>query len=56
MINVIVGMLERNQLTPQQVRRYLNEVNNKRKDLLQKYIQLSTEAKVNDYYYHISSL
>ncbi|KAK2409199.1 hypothetical protein P8452_70773 [Trifolium repens] len=41
-----VGMLERNQLTPQQVRRYLNEVNNKRKDLLQKYIQLSTEAKV----------
>ncbi|PNX72826.1 U-box domain-containing protein 52-like [Trifolium pratense] len=41
-----VGMLERNQLTPQQVRRYLNEVNNKRKDLLQQYIQLITEAKV----------
>lgn len=41
-----VGMLGRSQLTPQQVRRYLNEVNNKRKDLLQKYIQLSTEAKV----------
>lgn len=46
MINVIVGMFERNQLTPQQVRRYLNEVNNKRKDLLQTYIQLSNEAKV----------
>ncbi|XP_058754878.1 uncharacterized protein LOC131628030 [Vicia villosa] len=41
-----VGMFERNQLTPQQVRRYLNEVNNKRKDLLQNYIQLSNEAKV----------
>lgn len=46
MLNMIVGMLGRSQLTPQQVRRYLNEVNNKRKDLLQKYIQLSTEAKV----------
>ncbi|KAK7265641.1 hypothetical protein RJT34_33263 [Clitoria ternatea] len=41
-----VGKLERSQLTPQQVRLYVNEVNNKRKDLLQKYIQLSNEAKV----------
>lgn len=39
-------MFERSQLTPQQVRRYVNEVNHKRKDILQKYIQLSTEAKV----------
>ncbi|KAJ1413206.1 Rossmann-like alpha/beta/alpha sandwich fold [Sesbania bispinosa] len=41
-----VGKFERSQLTPQQVRLYVNEVNNKRKDLLQKYIHLSTEAKV----------
>ncbi|KAJ1391882.1 Rossmann-like alpha/beta/alpha sandwich fold [Sesbania bispinosa] len=41
-----VGKFERSQLTPQQVRVYVNEVNNKRKDLLQKYIHLSTEAKV----------
>ncbi|KAK7330535.1 hypothetical protein VNO77_24730 [Canavalia gladiata] len=41
-----VGKFERSQLTPQQVRLYLSEVNIKRKDLLQKYIQQSTEAKV----------
>ncbi|XP_029127006.1 U-box domain-containing protein 33-like [Cajanus cajan] len=41
-----VGKFERSQLTPQQVRLYVNEVNNKRKDLLQKYIQMSNEAKV----------
>ncbi|RDX77171.1 U-box domain-containing protein 36, partial [Mucuna pruriens] len=41
-----VGKLERSQLTPHQVRLYVNEVNNKRKDLLQKYIQMSNEAKV----------
>ncbi|KAK7389119.1 hypothetical protein VNO78_23951 [Psophocarpus tetragonolobus] len=41
-----VGKFERCQLTPQQVRLYMNEVNNKRKDLLQKYIQMINEAKV----------
>ncbi|KAK7347061.1 hypothetical protein VNO80_21588 [Phaseolus coccineus] len=41
-----VGRFERSQLTPQQVRLYVNEVNNKRKDLLQKYIKMSNEAKV----------
>lgn len=46
MIYVIVGMFERSQLAPNQVRLYINEVHNKRKDLLQKYIQMSTEAKV----------
>jgi len=46
MTYLIVGKFERSQLTPQQVRLYVNEVNNKRKDLLQKYIQMSNEAKV----------
>ncbi|CAJ1943779.1 unnamed protein product [Sphenostylis stenocarpa] len=41
-----VGRFERSKLTPQQVRLYVNEVNIKRKDLLQKYIQMSNEAKV----------
>ncbi|RZC10899.1 U-box domain-containing protein 33-like [Glycine soja] len=41
-----VGKFERSKLTPQQVGIYVNEVNNKRKDLLQKYIQMSNEAKV----------
>ncbi|XP_027368863.1 uncharacterized protein LOC113874848 [Abrus precatorius] len=41
-----VGKLERRQMSSPQVRLYVNEVNNKRKDLLQKYIQQSTEAKV----------
>jgi len=43
---LIVGRFERSQLTPQQVRLYVNEVNNKRKDLLQKYIKMSNEANV----------
>ncbi|KAL2321774.1 hypothetical protein Fmac_026153 [Flemingia macrophylla] len=41
-----VGKFERSQLTPHQVRLYVNKVNNKRKDLLQKYILMSREAKV----------
>ncbi|KAG5039602.1 hypothetical protein JHK85_012078 [Glycine max] len=41
-----VGKFERSKLTQQQVGIYVNEVNNKRKDLLQKYIQMSNEAKV----------
>ena len=46
MTYLIVGKFERSKLTQQQVGIYVNEVNNKRKDLLQKYIQMSNEAKV----------
>ncbi|TXG50211.1 hypothetical protein EZV62_022735 [Acer yangbiense] len=45
-INTPVGKLARNQLSREQVRVYINEDNNKRRNLLQKYIRLCTEAKV----------
>ncbi|KAI4343711.1 hypothetical protein L6164_011028 [Bauhinia variegata] len=41
-----VGMLQRSQLTPQQVRRYVNAENFKRKQLMLEYIQMSEHAKV----------
>ncbi|MED6218175.1 hypothetical protein PIB30_024500 [Stylosanthes scabra] len=46
MIPTPVGKFDRSQLTPQQVRFYVNQVNSKRKELLQKYIQLINEAKL----------
>ncbi|KAL1371543.1 hypothetical protein HN51_001778 [Arachis hypogaea] len=46
MIPTPVGKFDRSQLTPQQVRFYVNQVNNKRKELLQKYVQLINEAKI----------
>ncbi|KAH7550518.1 hypothetical protein JRO89_XS13G0206700 [Xanthoceras sorbifolium] len=45
-INTPVGRLARNQLSQQQVRVYINEENNRRRNLLQKYIRLCTDAKV----------
>ncbi|KAL5544111.1 hypothetical protein UlMin_007895 [Ulmus minor] len=41
-----VGKLSRSQLTQEQVRVYINEEENKRKNLLQKYISLCNDAKV----------
>ncbi|KAK3227950.1 hypothetical protein Dsin_007812 [Dipteronia sinensis] len=45
-INTPVGKLARNQLSHEQLRVYSNEDNNKRRNLLQKYIRLCTDAKV----------
>ncbi|KAK4842808.1 hypothetical protein QYF36_000403 [Acer negundo] len=45
-INTPVGKLARNQLSKEQLRVYINEDNNKRRNLLQKYIRLCTDAKV----------
>ncbi|KAK2663670.1 hypothetical protein Ddye_002244 [Dipteronia dyeriana] len=45
-INTPVGKLARNQLSQEQVRVYINEDNNRRRNLLQKYIRLCTDAKV----------
>ncbi|KAF7128131.1 hypothetical protein RHSIM_Rhsim11G0055900 [Rhododendron simsii] len=45
-ISTPVGRLSRSQLTPEQVRFYVNKENNRRRNVLQKYIQLCTDAKV----------
>ncbi|GFZ17397.1 glycerol-3-phosphate acyltransferase 6 [Actinidia rufa] len=42
----IVGRLSRSQLSQEQARFYVNEENNRRRNLLQKYIRLCTDAKV----------
>ncbi|KAF7806040.1 U-box domain-containing protein 36 [Senna tora] len=41
-----VGKILRSQLSAEQVRVYMNEENNRRKNLLQKYIKLCTDAKI----------
>ncbi|XAR67983.1 Ubiquitin--protein ligase [Bertholletia excelsa] len=41
-----VGRLSRSQLSQEQVRVYINEENNRRRNLLQKYIHICAEAKV----------
>ncbi|KGN46441.1 U-box domain-containing protein 33 [Cucumis sativus] len=41
-----VGRLARSQLSREQLRVYINEENNRRRNLLQKYIRLCTDAKV----------
>ncbi|GKB40545.1 U-box domain-containing protein 33-like protein [Tanacetum coccineum] len=41
-----VGKLSRSQLSKEQVQIYINEENNKRRSLLQKYIRLCTDAKI----------
>lgn len=43
---MIVGRLARSQLNQEQVRVYVNEENNRRRNLLQKYIRLCNDAKV----------
>ncbi|KAK1407218.1 hypothetical protein QVD17_38832 [Tagetes erecta] len=45
-IQTPVGKLSRSQLSKEQVQIYINEENNKRRSLLQKYIHLCTEAKI----------
>ncbi|XP_024977174.1 U-box domain-containing protein 36-like [Cynara cardunculus var. scolymus] len=45
-IQTPVGKLSRSQLSKDQVQIYVNEENNKRRSLLQKYIRLCTDAKV----------
>lgn len=45
-ICVIVGKLSRSQLSKDQVRVYINEENNRRRNLLIKYIRLCNDAKV----------
>lgn len=45
-IEMIVGRLARSQLNQEQVRVYVNEENNRRRNLLQKYIRLCNDAKV----------
>ncbi|XP_050948009.1 uncharacterized protein LOC103498862 isoform X3 [Cucumis melo] len=42
----LVGRLARSQLTREQLRVYINEENNRRRNLLEKYIRLCTDAKV----------
>nr|XP_043606891.1 U-box domain-containing protein 52 [Erigeron canadensis] len=42
-----VGKLSRSQLSKEQVQVYINEENNKRRSLLQKYIRLCNDAKIN---------
>ncbi|GAY47310.1 hypothetical protein CUMW_103610 [Citrus unshiu] len=44
-INTPVGRLARSQLNQEQVRVYVNEENNRRRNLLQKYIRLCNDAK-----------
>jgi K+-sensing histidine kinase KdpD len=43
---LIVGRLSMSQLSQEQVRVYINEEHNRRRNLLQKYIRLCNEAKV----------
>ncbi|XP_009758494.1 U-box domain-containing protein 33 [Nicotiana tabacum] len=45
-IPIPVGKLKRSQLSQEQVQIYMNEENNKRKNLLEKYIRLCNDAKV----------
>ncbi|KAI3673548.1 hypothetical protein L6452_39671 [Arctium lappa] len=45
-IQTPVGKLSRSQLSKEQVQIYVNEENNKRRGLLQKYIRLCTDAKI----------
>ncbi|KAL7601579.1 hypothetical protein Lser_V15G21409 [Lactuca serriola] len=45
-IQTPVGKLSRSQLSKDQVQIYINEENNKRRSLLQKYIRLCTDAKI----------
>ncbi|KAK9080521.1 hypothetical protein SSX86_000279 [Deinandra increscens subsp. villosa] len=45
-IQTPVGKLSRSQLSKEQVQIYINEENNKRRSLLQKYIRLCTDAKI----------
>ncbi|KAJ9567889.1 hypothetical protein OSB04_003855 [Centaurea solstitialis] len=45
-IQTPVGKLSRSQLSKDQVQIYVNEENNKRRSLLQKYIRLCTDAKI----------
>ncbi|KAL4566619.1 hypothetical protein LXL04_030739 [Taraxacum kok-saghyz] len=45
-IQTPVGKLSRSQLSKDQVQIYINEENNKRRNLLQKYIRLCTDAKI----------
>ncbi|PSR89463.1 Serine/threonine-protein kinase [Actinidia chinensis var. chinensis] len=45
-ISTPVGRLSRSQLSQEQARFYVNEENNRRRNLLQKYIRLCTDAKV----------
>nr|GEW57557.1 hypothetical protein [Tanacetum cinerariifolium] len=45
-IQTPVGKLSRSQLSKEQVQIYINEENNKRRSLLQKYIHLCTDAKI----------
>lgn len=43
-----VGKLSKSQLSKEQVRVYINEEHNRRRNLLQKYIRLCNEAKVQN--------
>lgn len=43
---VIVGRLSRSQLSKEQAQIYIKEENNRRRNILQKYIRLCTDAKV----------
>ncbi|KAL8215931.1 hypothetical protein R6Q57_022768 [Mikania cordata] len=45
-IQTPVGKLSRSQLSKEQVQIYINEENNKRRNLLQKYIRLCADAKI----------
>lgn len=46
-IQTPVGKLSRSQLSKEQVQIYINEENNKRRSLLQKYIRLCADAKIS---------
>ncbi|KAJ4850862.1 hypothetical protein Tsubulata_007096 [Turnera subulata] len=46
-INTPVGRLSRHQLSQDQLRFYINEENNRRRNKLEKYIRLCKDAKVN---------
>ncbi|KAI4319064.1 hypothetical protein MLD38_032711 [Melastoma candidum] len=46
-INTPVGRLSRSQLNQEQVRVYINEENNRRRNTLQKYIRLCADAKLD---------
>ena len=48
MLSETVGKLSRSQLTQEQVRFYIDEEENRRRNLLQKYIRLCNDAKVRD--------
>lgn len=49
----IVGKFLKSQLSPEQLKVFMNEENNRRKNLLHKYIKLSTDAKVYIYIHQI---